>query len=138
MIYLGLDYGGSRVGVAVGDDQMRFASPHGFFIHKGWGPDTRQVQALMAETGASAVVLGMPLNMDGSLGGQAGETRGFGQRLEAAGIRVIYQDERFTSLEAEAFLREAGYDSRQIKEKVDQAAACMILQRYLDSLGYNK
>ncbi len=138
MRFLGLDYGEGRVGVAVGDAQARFASPHSFFVHKGWGPDTRQVLQLMAETGAEAVVMGLPYNMDGSQGRQADEARGFGQRLEDAGIQVIYQDERLSSLEAEEALREAGHDSRQIKEKVDQAAACLILQRYLDSLGYNE
>lgn len=138
MRLLGLDYGEGRIGVAVGDAQGRLANPHSFFRHKGWGPDARKVKDLMAETGAKAVVLGVPLNMDGTEGLQAQETLGFGKRLEESGITVILQDERLTSLEAEEALRESGHRGSEIREKVDQAAACLILQRYLDSLGYNE
>ncbi len=76
--------------------------------------------------------------MDGSLGRQAQETQGFGERLLQEGIPVRYQDERLTSFEAEEAMRAGGLDSRQIREKVDQTAACLILERYLDSLGYNE
>lgn len=137
MRLLGLDYGDKRIGVALGDTQGRLASPHGVFHHKGWGPDARRISALMQETGASGVVLGLPRNMDGSLGPQAREAKGLGERLEACGITVYYQDERLSSFEAEEALRKRGLDSRRIKDQVDQTAAAFILQRYLDSLGYN-
>ncbi len=137
MKLLGLDYGNSRIGVAVGDAKTRYVKPHSFFRHQGWGPDVKRVQQLMAETGASAVVLGLPRNMDGSLGPQAQETMGFGKRLEEAGIPLFYQDERLSSFEAEEALQASGLNSRQIRDKVDQTAACLILTRYLDSHGYN-
>lgn len=138
MRLLGLDYGAQRIGVAVADSQSRLARPHGVIRHKGWGPDARQVKALMEETGARAVVLGLPRNMDGSLGPQAREAQGFGERLVQEGVTVLYQDERLSSFEAEEAMRAAGLGSRRIREKVDQTAACVILERYLDSLGYNE
>jgi putative Holliday junction resolvase len=122
--FLGLDYGQGRIGVAVGDAHTRLARPHSVFRHKGWGPDVKRVKALMAQTGAQAVVLGLPRNI--------------GERLLQEGIPVRYQDERLTSFEAEEAMRAGGLDSRQIREKVDQTAACLILERYLDSLGYNE
>lgn len=84
MKYLGLDYGAERIGVALSEGGAVW--PRGILRHKGWGPDVRQVKALMEQTGAQAVVLGLPRNMDGSLGPQAQETMGFGKRLEEAGI----------------------------------------------------
>ncbi len=62
---------------------------------------------------------------------------GFGKRLEEAGIPLFYQDERLSSFEAEEALQASGLNSRQIRDKVDQTAACLILTRYLDSHGYN-
>ncbi|MDD4080675.1 MAG: Holliday junction resolvase RuvX [Eubacteriales bacterium] len=137
MRLLGLDYGEARIGVALGDTEGLKAFPHSVFRHKGWGPDTQRIKALIVETGAAGVVLGLPRNMDGSLGPQAKEAQGLGGRLEAEGIPVYYQDERLSSFEAEEALRAGGLDSRQIRKKVDQTAASLILQRHLDSLGYN-
>jgi len=134
--YLGLDYGAERIGVALSEGGAVW--PRGILRHKGWGPDVRQVKALMEQTGAQAVVLGLPRNMDGSLGCQARETQGFGERLRQEGVAVCYQDERLSSVEAEEALRAGGLDSRRIRGKVDETAACFILRRYLDSLGYNE
>ena len=137
MRLLGLDYGDARIGVALGDTGGLRAFPHSVFRHRGWGPDTRHINTLLEETGAVAVVLGLPRNMDGSLGGQALEAQGLGERLKAEGITVYYQDERLSSVEAEEALRAGGLDGRKIKKKVDQTAASLVLQRHLDSLGYN-
>lgn len=129
---LGLDYGQQRIGVALSDEGRRLASPHSVFKHKGWGPSARAVQSLLLQTGADFVILGLPLSMDGSHSAQTREALGFKQRLEDLGIRVELQDERLSSLEAEEHLRQRGKSIRQAKALVDQEAAALILQTWLD------
>ena len=131
---LGLDYGGERIGVAVSDESGTLASPHGVIRHKGWGPSSRQVGELAVRFDCEYVVLGLPRNMDGSLGGQALEAQGFGERLTELGLKVVYEDERLSSVDAEEKLREGGRRGGQIKDRVDQAAAAVILQEHLDRL----
>lgn len=135
---LGLDYGQKRVGVALSDPGRRIASPHSVLAHGGWGPTARAVQALMEETGAEYVVLGLPYDMDDSLGGQAREVQGFAEALRKRGLKVAFQDERLTSFQAEDSLKAAGKTARQAKGLVDQVAAALILQAYLDAHSQNR
>ncbi len=132
---LGLDYGDARVGVAVSDGGRLLASPHSVIRHQGWGPTAEKVLRLMEELDAEYVVMGLPRNMDGSLGPQAREAEGFAGRLREKGVRVEFLDERLSSVEAQERLREGGHDARSGKLKVDQAAAAIILQEYLDAQG---
>lgn len=131
---LGLDYGGERIGVALSDESLTLASPHSVIRHKGWGPSARQVSQLMAQWDCEYLVLGLPRNMDGSLGSQAREVQGFGEQLTGLGLRVVYADERLSSVDAEEKLREGGRKGGDIKDRVDQAAAAVILQEHLDRL----
>lgn len=91
------------------------------------------VAELAVREGAEGVVIGLPLNMDGSEGEQAARARSFGERLAAAGLRVEYHDERLTSWQAR---HEIGAGSRPADRRaglVDSAAARLVLQEYLDA-----
>lgn len=127
--FIGLDHGSRRVGVAVADAETgrAFARP----ALRTSDPAT--VLALALAEGADTVILGMPLNMDGSEGAQAAAVRRFGDRLVALGLRIEYQDERLSSWEAGRDLAAAGRRPDRRSGELDSAAACVILQDYLDA-----
>lgn len=129
---LGLDYGNARIGVAVGDEASGLASPYCVITHQGWQPTARSVLKLMDALKAQALVLGLPYTLEGETGEQALEVLGFAEVLRKLGATVHLQDERLSTFEAEEMLRAQGKDARQIKELVDQVAAAIILQSYLD------
>lgn len=130
---LGLDYGLKRIGVAVSDPSRRIASPHGVLTHRGWARTAGDVKALLHELDAAYVVLGLPYDMNGALGAQAREVQGFADALRRQGMAVDFQDERLSSVEAEESLKAAGKSAREAKALVDQVAAALILQAYLDA-----
>ncbi len=132
---IGLDYGNERIGVAVSDGTRTLASPHSVIHHQGWGPTAEKVSGLMEELGAEYIVMGLPRNMDDSLGFQAREVMGFAKRLTEKGIRVELVDERLSSMEAGEKLRENGLKAPERKKLIDQAAAALILQEYLNRLS---
>mgnify|MGYP000859800331 CR=1 FL=1 len=131
---MGIDYGDRRVGVALSDPERRLATPLCTLAHRGWGPTAIAVIGLMREHGAEYAVVGLPRDMDGSLGAQAEETLGFCGALEKRGVKVLTQDERLSSVEAEEMLLDGGAGAEARRRKVDQAAAAVILQRHLDAL----
>ena len=130
---VGLDVGDRRIGVAVSDVGRHIASPHSVIERIGWGPDIRRIRAVMEERDADYAVMGLPLNMDGSEGFQAEKIRVFARQVEAAGIRVCFQDERLSTVTAEDALIEGGMRREKRKQTVDKIAAAVILQAYLDS-----
>lgn len=127
-----LDVGDVRIGIALSDERRIIATPHSVYTRVGWGPDTRYIQGLMKETGAVAIVCGLPLNMDGSEGFQAQKVKAFAQQLQKAGMEVIFQDERLTTVSAHEVLIEGGMRREERKHNVDKVAASFILQSYLD------
>lgn len=131
-IYLGVDWGRRRVGVAVSDELGRMAHPLATLEPKSLAGLVQSLVDLARERGAKAVVLGLPKHMNGSEGESAGAVRKFAAELEAAGLTVIFWDERLTSWEAEGRLREGG-GFQKAKGRVDRAAAALLLQAYLDS-----
>ena len=124
---LGLDHGGRRIGVAAGDTETRMAFPRPALVRRNLDAD------LAVSEGAGLVVIGLPLNMDGSEGPQAAAARSFGDRLAALGMRIAYQDERLSSWEAGERLAEAGARPSRRSGQLDSAAARVILQQYLDA-----
>ena len=131
---LGLDVGDVRIGIAVCDEMRLIASPHSVYKRVGFGPDVRHIKALCNEMGTHSVLCGLPRNMDGSIGFQAKKVLALAQQLEAAGLHVIYQDERLTTVTAERALIEGGMHREERKGTVDKVAAAVILQQYLDTL----
>ncbi len=126
-----LDVGDRRIGVALSDESRMIASPHSVIERVGWGPDVRRIRAVFDESHADAVVVGLPLNMDGSEGFQAAKVRQFAQQVEKAGMPVLFQDERLSTVTAEEALLEGGLSRQDRKTRVDMVAAAVILEEYL-------
>ncbi len=132
---LALDVGDKRIGVAVSDETRLIAQPHSVYTRVGYGPDARHFAALYGELGCALCVLGLPRNMDGSVGFQAEKVRAFGAKLQEAGLTVAYLDERLSTVSAERSLLEGGMRREQRRQVVDKVAAAVILQQYLDETG---
>lgn len=130
---IGLDVGDRRIGVAVSDGLGITAQPVGMIERIGWGPDIRRIGEIMAKHGAKGLVCGLPRNMDGSYGQQAEKVRAFAAQLEKAGHAVVFWDERLSTVSAERALIEGGVRRADRKQVVDQTAAVLILQAYLDA-----
>ena len=128
-----LDVGDARIGVAVADDLGISVRGVGVVTRKGGAYDLEAVARMLAGHGVSRVVVGLPLNMDGTEGRQAARVRAFGERLAGhLGMPVDYWDERLTTFEAEARLRSSGVKAARRRELIDQVAAEVILRSYLD------
>lgn len=129
---LALDLGQKRIGVAVCDELQMTVRGTEVITRADQEKLRQKIEELIAEFDAVALVIGLPLNFDGSESKGATEARKiaaeFGQNLR---IPVHLQDERLTSREAEEILREQGYDRREIKKLVDKEAAAVILRDFL-------
>ena len=132
---LGIDHGTRRVGVALSDAERRIASPLTTIeVTRDAQRVFRQIADLAGEWGAAELVVGLPLNMDGSEGPQAKAAREFGRSLErVAGLPVQFWDERLTSHSAEEAMGEADLTRGQMKGRLDRVAAAIMLQSYLDA-----
>lgn len=128
---LGIDFGRSRIGVAV-SDELRFLAHPLETIPAGKNAIAR-IAEIVREKKIDNVVVGIPRNMDGSFGPAAGEALKFFKELSAVlPCAVVKWDERLTTVAAHRALREAGKKTRATRGYVDQVAAQMILQGYLD------
>jgi len=129
---LGLDVGRKRIGVA-GCDRLGI-SVHGIttIIRKSWDQDMQELRSLIIERDIDTLVVGMPYNMDGSLGHQAKHVQKFANgAAKQLDIAVEFVDERLTSYEAEEMMRSQGISTRYNKELIDRKAAALILQQWL-------
>ncbi len=132
---LGLDIGDRRIGVAVSDPLGITAQPLGMIESKGWGPDIRRIGAYVEEYQCKLVVTGLPLLMNGTKGEQANKVIAFAEQLKKAGFEVALWDERLSSAMAERVLISGDVSREKRKKVVDQTAAAVILQGYLDANG---
>lgn len=131
---LGIDYGKRRTGVAISDFNGIIAMPLETFASGGVRKDVDYVAEIVASRQIDTIVLGMPYNMDGTKGKRAKDTEFFGKVLQKViNIPVIYVDERLTSVEANDKLIEANVSVQNRKKAIDQVAAQIILQQYIDS-----
>ena len=130
---IALDVGDVRIGVAVTDPTGTIAQPLEVYKRVGYGPDCRYVQELCRRFDTTAVLLGLPLNMDGTWGGQAEKAQAFGKVLSDAGLDVRYQDERMTTVTAERVLISGSVRRENRKQYVDKLAAAVILEQWLAS-----
>ncbi|MDD5544709.1 MAG: Holliday junction resolvase RuvX [Acidobacteriia bacterium] len=135
---LGLDVGDVRIGVAV-SDPLGITAQALLTIHRA-GPeqDFLQIRKLMEEYETQSVILGHPLNMDGTEGPQALKVRAFAQELsDRFGAHVTLWDERLTTSEARKVLISGGMRREKRKQVIDQAAAVILLQSYLDAQAHS-
>jgi len=134
MRVLGIDIGARRIGVAISDELGFTAQPLPTIDRKQVRSGVKAVAAIVAEHGAERVVYGLPLNMNGSEGPAAVNAREFAAALaELVDVPLIPCDERLTTVEAEQVLRETGVSRKKRRSKVDQIAAQIILQGWLDA-----
>ncbi len=130
---LGLDYGERRVGVAVSDGLGLTAQPHSV-IDRAQMDLGKALAEIIAEYEIKRVVVGLPVSLSGSEGEVAARARAFAAEVaDLTGLGVEMYDERFTSVEAERVLLEAGARRSRRKSVRDKLAASVMLQGYLDS-----
>lgn len=142
MSYLALDVGDRRIGVAGSDPEGLVVTPLSTIHRKSARQAVAAIAALAAERGADTLVVGLPYTREGTVGEQAAKIQTFARRLTGLpGVRVLFWNERYTTLEAAARLREAGPRRRRgnrrvagadERDRLDAVAAAVILQDYLD------
>jgi putative holliday junction resolvase len=131
---LGVDTGSVRVGLAVSDPDRKIAFPLATYTRRGRDQDAAYFRGLVGEEQVGGLVVGLPVHTDGREGTKAAEARAFGAWLgEVTGLPVVFWDERFTTVEAESALWQAGLTHKKRKERRDRVAAQMLLQAYLDA-----
>lgn len=128
---MGIDIGEKRIGIAVSDSLGYTAQGVETYTRTGEG-DAAYIAAKAKELGASRVVVGLPLNMNGTEGPAAQKVREFAEQLKALGMEVDFQDERLTTVSAERMLIEADVSRKKRRQVVDKLAAVYILRAYLD------
>ena len=133
MRLIALDHGERRIGVAVGDTETGMAFARPAIRRRNLDRDLALIGELCAAEETRRVVIGLPLNMDGTQGPQAAAVRGFGERLAGIGLEVAYEDERLSSWEAAERLASGGVRASRAGGELDSAAAQVILQQYLDA-----
>ena len=131
MIIAAVDLGKARTGIAVCDKTEFLASPHTVIFEK--------VKETVVNLKSEIVVVGLPKNMDGSEGESAQNARAFAERLHnETGLQVDLQDERGTTITAHNFLNDTNTRGKKRKNVVDEVAATIILQNYLDKRKNSK
>lgn len=135
MRILGIDYGLSRIGLAVSDPGLVMAMPHSVLHRKSDEDAVRQIAALIQDLDVSRVVVGLPKNMNGTQGAHAERSVDFAERLRAeTGLVVDLYDERLTTVSAERLLISADVRRKGRKQVIDAVAASILLQGFLDRL----
>lgn len=130
---LAFDFGVKRIGVAVGDRETHLAHPLETIAEEANAPRFARIQSLIGEWRPAALVVGLPLSLDGEEHEMTRRCRRFANQLHGRfGLPVTLVDERLSSAAAEARLGEAGVYGRQRKAALDSVAAQEILQDYLD------
>lgn len=126
---MALDVGTKRIGIALSDFLKVIATPHSTIPRQPENIALDTISRLAKENRVEKIVVGVPINMDGTEGGQAQDCRNFAQKI--LGFDIIFEDERLTSEEAEQRLRMRKVDFRKNKGLVDMESACVILEQYL-------
>ncbi len=131
----GLDLGTKTVGLAVSDRGLRLATPRPVLMRKKFTQDAEALLAAFARDTVGGIVIGLPVNMDGSEGPRAQSTRAFIRNFERlTDLPVAFWDERMSTVAAERVLIEMDVSRKKRAERIDSAAAAFILQGALDRL----
>lgn len=135
MRILGIDYGDARVGVAVSDIMGWTAQGVGTLKNRGNENLLSELEPILKQYAPEKIVLGLPKNMDGTLGFRAEATYEFAEELKKIySGEIIYWDERLTTVGATRFLNETNTRGKARKNIIDTVSACLILEGYLASI----
>ena len=126
---MALDIGTKRIGVALSDFLHITANGHSCVPREPEKDALSRIKEIASENIVSTIVVGVPINMDGTYGFQAEDCKNFAGKLN--GFEIVFEDERLTSNQAEENLRNRKIDFRKNKSLVDIESACIILEQYL-------
>jgi putative Holliday junction resolvase len=138
MRIIGFDFGEKTIGVAVSDPLGMIAQGVKTIRRKGWKTDLALLRDIIHEYKAERLVVGLPRNMNGSLGPSADKVQEFIEKLRIFDLPVIAEDERLTTVMAERALIEGDVSRKKRRMVIDQVAAALILQGYLDRFERGK
>ena len=132
---LALDLGAKRVGVAISDELRITTRPLPLISRRSWKELLRQVAGLVESFDAKALVIGLPLRLDGVEGSAAKNVRADAEKFQRSlRVPVHLQDERLTTFAANSELKAAGLDQNETKQEVDSQAAAIILRDFIDRM----
>ena len=134
MVIMSVDLGKARTGLALCDKTEFLASPYKVIFEKSPQKLLQKVADAAKEAKAALIVVGLPKNMDGSEGESAQNARDFAAQLSGlTGVETVMQDERGTTITAHSFLNDTNTRGKKRKNVVDEVAATIILQNFLDA-----
>lgn len=135
MRILGIDFGDARIGIAVSDIMGWTAQGVGTLRNRRWEKLSCELLEILKKYAPEKIVLGLPKNMDGTLGFRADATYEFAESLKTIyGGEIIFWDERLTTVGATRFLNETNTRGKARKDVIDTVSACLILEGYLNSI----
>ena len=138
MRILAIDYGSTRIGLALSDPTGTLARPLPFFSAKADAKLAREIAALVEKEKVELILLGLPRHMNGSLGEAAALVQAFAATLgQSTPIRIKLIDERLSTVQASRQLQETGKNTRAQRGKIDSEAAAVLLQGYLDMQSFS-
>ena len=132
---MALDVGTRTIGTALCDAGWRFASAGNTLMRTKFAADRAKLEALIRERGIAGVVIGLPRNMDGTEGPRAQASRAYAQNLAALGLPILLWDERLSTASAERAMIDQDISRAKRAERIDAAAAAVILQGAIDALA---
>ncbi len=138
-IYLGVDFGDARTGLALSDPMGMLATGAGCIRCGNLRKTAEETSAFAKEKGVARIVIGNPLNMNGTAGPRTERVKVFADLVaELSHIPVELMDERLTTVSAHRFLSDSGVSGKKRKDSVDELSATLILQSYLDKLNFQE
>ena len=134
---MSLDLGDARIGVAMSDLMKIIANGYETYKRVGEAKDLEHIEGLVKPNEVDTIVIGLPINMDGTSGTRVDKTYAFADKLrELTDAKIVFQDERLTTVSAERILIEGNVRRDKRKGVIDKVAANIILQQYLDTARY--
>lgn len=132
---LGIDYGNKKIGLAISSPDHKIAMPHSIIAAREDREKSNHIIDFIVKNNICAIVVGLPVNMDGTSGSQAKIVTSFVNKLaKETNLPIYLQDERLTSRAADSMLKNMGFNRRQRNERDDMAAASLILETVLESV----
>ncbi len=133
-VLIGIDLGSNTIGTAFCDAGWSFASPASLIRRSKFAKDKAALVAAIATRATKGIVVGLPINMDGSESPRSQSSRAFAKNIEDLGLPILLWDERLSTVAAERAMIEADLSRAKRAERIDNAAAAHILQAAIDAL----